>query len=143
MPATVSLYDHTAQRFASGANSSADTYAVRLYSTATFNGADTTLAGITGTEFSTANGYTAGGAVLSGVSVSTVTTNDATFDANDVQWTASGGSITASYAVLYNDTDSGDPPVLFIDFDGAQTATDGSVFKIVWDAAGIVTFTVT
>lgn len=143
MPATVSLYNHTAQRFASGANSFADTYAVRLYSTATFDGANTTLAGITGTELPTANGYITGGATLSGVTVSTVTTNDATFDAFDIQWNANGGDITASYAVLYNDTDSGDPPVLFIDFGGAQTATDGSVFKIVWDAAGIVTFTVT
>lgn len=142
MAVTISLYNHTAQLFASGANLAADTYKVKLYATATFNAANTTLASITGTEATTGTGYTAGGQALAGVSVTTVTTNDAKFDANDVTWTASGGSITAAYAVIYNDTDANDPPIAFIDFDGSQSAGDGTDFKIVWNANGIFTFTV-
>lgn len=142
MPVTISLYNHTARRFADGSNAVGDTYKLALYSTATFNAADTTLAGVTGTQLSTANGYTSGGQTLANVAVTTVTTNDARFDADDVVWTASGGPITASYAILYNDTDVNDPPLAFINFDGSQTAGDTTDFKVVWNANGIFTFTV-
>jgi hypothetical protein len=142
MAVTISLYNHTAKLFAEGSNAAADTYKVKLYSAATFSAADTQLSGITGTEATTGTGYTAGGATLANVAVTTVTTNDAKFDADDVTWTASGGPITASYAVIYNDTDANDPPLAFIDFDGSQSAGDGTDFKIVWNANGIFTFTV-
>lgn len=142
MAVTISLYNHTAQRFASGANAVGDTYKVKLLTAATFNATHTTLAATGGTEVANANGYTTGGATLSNVTVTTVTTNDAKFDADDVIWTASGGSITASYGILYNDTDTDDPPVAFIDFDGSQTASTSADFRIVWNASGIVTFTV-
>lgn len=143
MAVTVSLYNHTAARFAGGANLEADTYKVKLLSAATFNASHTTLAATGGTEASTGTGYTAGGQALTGVAVSTVTTNDAKFDANDVTWSASGGSITAAYAILYNDTDADDPPLAFIDFGGSQSAGAGTDFKIIWNTDGIFTFTVT
>lgn len=144
MAVTVSLYNHTAQRFASGANSSSDTYKVMLCTAATFDATNTTLASITKTEVATGNGYTTTGAALTGVAVTTVTTNDAKFDANDTTWTVTaGGTLTASYGILYNDTDASDPPVAFIDFDGSQSASDGSIFQIIWNASGIFTFTVT
>jgi hypothetical protein len=142
MAVTISLYNHTAKLFAEGANASGDTYKVKLYSTATFDATDTTLAGVTGTEATTGTGYTAAGQSLANVTVTTVTTNDAKFDADDLTWTASGGSITASFAVIYNDTDTDDPPIAFVDFDGSQSAGDGTDFKIVWNASGIFTFTV-
>lgn len=141
MAVTISLYNHTARLFADGSNTVADSYKLKLYSSAVFDAANTTLVSITGTETTTGTGYTAGGQVLSGVAVTTVTTNDAKFDANDVVWTASGGSITASYAVLYNDTDANDPPLAFIDFGGSQSAGDTTDFKVVWSASGIFTFT--
>jgi hypothetical protein len=142
MAVTISLYNHTAKLFAEGANASSDTYKVKLYASATFDATNTTLAGITGTEATTGTGYTAGGQALSNVVVTTVTTNDAKFDADDLIWTASGGSITASYGVIYNDTDANDPPIAFIDFDGSQSAGTGTEFKIVWNASGIFSFTV-
>lgn len=142
MAITVSLYNHTAARFASGANAESDTYKLILCTSATFNAADATFAAITKTEVANGNGYTTGGVSLSNVVVSTVTTNDAKFDADDVTWTASGGPLTASYAILYNDTDANDPPVAFIDFGGSQTAGDTTQFKIVWNANGIFSFTV-
>jgi hypothetical protein len=142
MAVTVSLYNHTSQRFASGANSSADTYNLILCTAATFNAADTTLAGITKTETADGNGYTSGGQQLTGVSVVTVTTNDAKFTADPVTWTATGGTITASYAILVNSTDTDSPPLLFIDFGNSETALDGNDFKVLWNANGIVSFTV-
>jgi hypothetical protein len=142
MAVTINLYNHTAKRFADGSNAVGDTYKVLLATAATFTAADTTLAGVTYTEVANGNGYTTGGVALTGVAVTTVTTNDAKFDADDASWTASGGSITASYAILYNDTDADDPPVAFIDFDGSESAGDTTDFKIVWNASGIFTFTV-
>ena len=84
MAVTISLYNHTAKLFAEGSNAAADTYKIKLYSAATFDAADATLAGITGTEATTGTGYTAGGQALANVAVTTVTTNDAKFDADDV-----------------------------------------------------------
>jgi hypothetical protein len=142
MPVTVSVYNHTAKLFADGSNAAADSYKVMLCTAATFNAADTTLAGITKTEVANGNGYTTTGKALTNVAVTTVTTNDAKFDADDVVWSASGGAITASYGILFNDTDANDPPLAFLDFGGSQSAGDTTDFKIIWNASGIFTFTV-
>jgi len=142
MAVTVSLYNHTAKLFADGSNAVGDTYKVMLCTAVTFNAADTTLAGVTKTEVAGSFGYTTGGQALTSVTVTTTTTNDATFDAADASWSASGGAITASKAILYNDTDANDPPLAVIDFDGSKSAGDGTDFKIVWNASGIFPFTV-
>jgi hypothetical protein len=139
---TISLYNHTARRFADGSNSASDNYKVMLCTAATFDATNTTLAGVTKTETANGNGYTTGGATLSGVTVATTGTNGAKFDANDATWTASSGPITASYAILYNDTDADDPPVAFIDFGQEESAGDSTDFLIVWDSNGIFTWTV-
>ena len=142
MAVTISLYNHTAALFASGANAVGDTYKVKLLTAATFDATHTTLAATGGTEATAGTGYTAGGATLTNVAVTTVTTNDAKFDADDASWTASGGPITASFGIIYNDTDADDPPVAFINFDGSQSAGDATDFLIVWNASGIFTWTV-
>ena len=142
MAITITLYNQSARLFAEGSNIAADSYKVKLYTSATFTAPNTTLASITGTEVSAGTGYTAGGKALTNVAITTVTTNDAMFDADDVIWNASGGSITAAYAVLYNATDANSPPIAFIDFGGSQSAGDTTDFKIVWSASGIFSFTV-
>ena len=60
-----------------------------------------------------------------------------------VTWTASGGSIAAAKALIYADSLTNKDPVAYIDFGGTQTAPDGTDFKIVWSANGIVSFTYT
>lgn len=142
MAPSISLYNHSSARFASGANAASDTYKLMLCSAATFDATHTTLAAITKTEIAGSFGYTTGGATLANVAVTTVTTNDAKFDADDVSITATGGAIAAAFGILYNDTDADDPPVAFIDFDGTITANDGVPFVVQWNASGIVTFTV-
>ena len=95
-------------------------------------------------ELATANGYTAGGATM------TVTwtraTVTVTFDANDVVWTASGGSIVARYAVIYDDTPASplDPLVAYSLLDNTPadvTVTDGNTLTIAIHANGILTLT--
>ena len=138
--ATISLYNHTRSRFASGANAQGDTYKLMLCTAATFNAADATLAAISRTELSTANGYTAGGQALTGVLVSVVSTTNAKFDADDVTWAATSSGIAAAKAILFNDTDTDDPPVAMIDFEGTQTAAAGTNFLVRWNANGIILF---
>lgn len=141
MAPTISLYNHTTRLFGNGTFAEGNTYKVKLLTAATFDATDVTLAETGGTEVTNANGYTTGGATLTGVAVTTVTTDDAKFDANDVTWSATGSGITASFAILYNDTVTNDPPVAFINFDGSESAGAGTDFVIQWNASGIVTFT--
>jgi hypothetical protein len=145
MPVSVTLYDHTTARSLSGANAVGDSYKINLYSTLPANATATTKAAAESgaTQISTANGYTQDTKTLTGVAVTTVTTNDSKFDADDVSWTASGGSIAAAFAMVYNDTDTDAPPVFRIDFDGTITATTGVPFVIEWNASGIFTVTYT
>lgn len=146
MAVTVSLYNHTTAKFADGSFAVGDTYTINLYSAFTHDATATTKAGAESgaTQLTTANGYTQNSKNLANVAVSTVTTNDAKFDADDVTWTASGGDIgPARYALVYNNTDTDDPPVLSIDFGENKTANTGTDFKITWNASGIVTFTYT
>lgn len=140
MALTINLYDHTTRLFADGSFIPDDTYKIMLCTAATFNATNTTLAGITKTEVADGNGYTTGGQTLTGVAVTTVATNGAKFDADDVSWTATGGPITASFAILYNDTDTNDPPLALIDFDGVESAVATTDFLVVWNTSGIFTW---
>jgi hypothetical protein len=97
------------------------------------------------TEISAGNGYTASGITLTTKSV-TPGTAAVVFDADDVVWTASGGSIAAAYAVIYKSTGTAgtSPLISYVDFGGTQTATDGNTFTISWDGTnGVFKGTVT
>jgi len=89
----------------------------------------------------TGTGYTAGGAAVANntVSISTTVTK---FDGDDAEWTSS--TITARYAVLYDDTPVGDsakPVIAYVDF-GENKSSENGTFKLVWNASGIFTITV-
>lgn len=84
------------------------------------------------------DGYTAGGAVLAGV---TWTRNGAVakLDATDPQWTEA--SFTARYAVIYKSGTANsltNPLICLLDFGANKTVTAGT-FMVVFDAAGILT----
>lgn len=57
-------------------------------------------------------------------------------------WTAAGGSITARFAVIYDDTHASDMPIAVCLLDTAPadvTATDGNTFTITMNASGVFT----
>ena len=141
MAATVTLYNFTRARFLSGLNAQGDTYKVNLYSALPANATATTKAAAESgaTQIDTGNGYTQDTKVLTGVTTTIISTTNAKFDADDVSWTASGGSIAAAFALVYNDTDSA--PVLRIDFDGTVTAANGIPLVITWNSGGIFVLT--
>lgn len=75
-----------------------DTWKIALFlSTSNIGAASTTYAGLTN-EHANGNGYTTGGESIT-LSLSGTTT--VTVDGSDTVWTASGGSITARFAVIY------------------------------------------
>lgn len=76
-----------------------DSYKVALFqSTSNIGAASTTYAGLTN-EVAQANGYTTGGVAVT-LTLAGTTTVTVDFQTNP-SWTASGGSITARFAVLY------------------------------------------
>lgn len=121
-----------------------DTLNVALF-TSTYSpsaSADTTYSALTN-EVATANGYTASGEALTSVTWAQ-TGGVATLDTADSQWTASGGSITARYAVVYSVTATGNDLIGYFLLDNTPadvTATDGNTLTIQWNASGILTLT--
>lgn len=86
-------------------------------------------------------GYSAGGAEVANPAV-TIATTVTTFDGDDVQWTSS--TITARYAVIYDDTPAGDsakPLICYIDF-GEDKSSESGTFKIQFHGDGVATITV-
>lgn len=115
-----------------------DTFKVALFlSTSNIGAGSTTYAGVTN-EHANANGYLTGGISLGALTLSGTTTVTVD-DPADMVWTASGGSITAKFGVLY---ESGGNVVAYFQLDsgGADvTATDGNTLTIALNASGIFT----
>jgi hypothetical protein len=114
-----------------------DSYKMALFlSTSNIGAASTTYAGVTN-EHANANGYTTGGIAvdltLSGTT--TVTVDIAT----DPVWTASGGSITARFAVIY---EVGGDVLAYCLLDSTPadvTATTGNTLTVAANASGVFT----
>lgn len=114
-----------------------DTFYCALFlSTSNIGAASTTYAGLTN-EHANANGYTTGGiAVALTLSGTTTVTCDIT---TDPVWTASGGPITARYAVIY---ESGGNVLCYCLLDNSPadvTATDGNTLTVAAHASGVFT----
>lgn len=116
-----------------------DSFKVALLSSSSNIGAaSTTFAGVTG-ELATANGYTAGGIGVSLVLAGT-TSVTIVFATNPV-WTASGGSITARWAVLYEVGGNVLGYVLLDSTPADVTATSGNTLTIDSDGTPSPVFT--
>ena len=110
-------------------NSGGSTFKLAMYTnSASFTAA--TTAYTTSNEIS-GTGYTAGGASLTRVDPTTSSTTAFT-DFSDL--TFSSSSLTARGALIFNDTQSGDPAVAVLDFGGDKTSTAGD-FTVVFPTA--------
>lgn len=107
-----------------------------LLSTSNIGASSTTYAGVTN-EHANANGYTTGGIActiaLSGTT--TVTVDSST----DPVWTASGGSITARFVLLYEVAGNVACYALLDSTPADVTATDGNTLTVQHSASGVFT----
>lgn len=113
-----------------------DTFKMALFlSTSNLGAASTTYAAVTN-EHSNANGYTTGGVAVT-ISLSGTTT--VTVDSTDAVWTASGGSITARFAAIY---EVGGKILAYCLLDNTPadvTATSGNTLTVQISVSGVLT----
>jgi hypothetical protein len=111
-------------------NGTGNTFKLALYTnSASFTAATTAY---TATNEVTASGsYSAGGGALTNVTPTSSGTTAFT-DFDDLSFTTA--TITAYGALIYNDSATGDPSVVVLDFGGAKTSTAGT-FQIIFPAA--------
>lgn len=139
------VYEKAKERFGKGEiDFGSDAFKVALLTSAS-NVADLTLddyADLTG-QVANGNGYATGGAPLTGVTWSPAGGGATmTLDADDVQWAAAGGNITARYAAIYDDTHPNKALVAYCLLDTTPadvTVTDGNTLTVQMNPAGILT----
>jgi len=113
-----------------------DSYKCALFlSTSNIGAASTTFAGVTN-EHAAANGYTAGGIAVSPLTLAGTTSVVVDWTTNPV-WTASGGSIVARFAVLYEVAGDVLCYCLLDNTPADVTATSGNTLTIDPPAGGV------
>ena len=97
---------------------------------------------VSGDEYGTASGYTAGGATLASVTVTVDNANDrGVFAAADLTWSSLGAlsPATPSDCILYDDTHASD--LLIAYWELGTTATNGGDYTLQFGANGIILLT--
>lgn len=112
-------------------NLNSDTLKVALTNTAPTVATDDELADIT--QIANGNGYTTGGTAV-GSNAYSQTSGTGKLTGNDVVFTASGSMGPFRYAVIYDDTASGDPLIAYWDYGSSVTLASGETFTVDFDA---------
>ncbi|MGD9879033.1 MAG: hypothetical protein AB7E70_20950 [Hyphomicrobiaceae bacterium] len=99
-------------------------------------------------EHANNNGYTTGGVSITGTITAAnqwlLTSSTIKFDTDDAVWTASGGSIVARFAVIYDDTHASDGLLCMTTLDNSPadvTVTAGNTLTVQINASGVFTIT--
>lgn len=95
-------------------------------------------------ELAAENGYTAGGAALTGLEVAyDATSNEVRLKAANVSWSITGSSVTARYAIVYKSTGTGStsPLLGYVDLGASTTVPAGGKLVLEWDATGVLKIT--
>jgi hypothetical protein len=111
-------------------NGTGDTFKLALYDNSASFDASTT-AYTASNEVGASGTYSAGGGTLTNVTPTSSGTTAFT-DFADISFTSA--TITAYGALIYNDTEAGDPSVCVLDFSGAKTSTNGT-FTVIFPTA--------
>lgn len=140
MPVSVTFYNHTPKRILAGEFPVTDTYLVNLYTALPTNATATTKAAAESgaTQLSTANGYTQNAKTIAGFTTTIVSTNKGKLTFDNIEWDATDSGISASHALICDDTQTNDPPYARIDFGGTVTAAAGTKFRIAPNADGFI-----
>lgn len=110
-------------------NGTGNTFKLALYTSSATLGAATTA--YSATNEASGTGYSAGGSALTNV---TPTTSGTTAFTDFADLTFSTATITARGALIYNDTQAGDPSVVVLDF-GSDKSSSAGDFTITFPTA--------
>ena len=130
MAITTAVCNSFKQEILEGVHASGDTYKIALYTDAATLGASTTAYSATN-EVANGNGYTTGGATLSGFSTG-LSSGTAYLTFSDASW--SSATITARGCLIYNSSKSNKAVAVF-DFGSNIVSTNGT-FTVDIPAAG-------
>ena len=136
------LYDQYTKLCMTGViNPATDTFRIILLTSGyTFDPAHTQLSDLGANELATGNGYTVGGLILAGQTL-TVSGDDTTLDFDDATWTGTGGDIgPVTGAAIFSDTSTNDMLACYIDFGGSKTCAVDSTFLIAFGDGGLVNY---
>ena len=135
-----SIANYAKGMFLKGQITSSDTFKIILMKSGFVFNKDThqDYSDVSADEVANGSGYTTGGAILSGTAVAVSTTLDnAVLAWSNAEWVASGGSIVASGAIIYDDStdstggdDYTDAIISYIDFGTDITSEDGQILKV-------------
>lgn len=139
---TAFLYDNfTKHCMAAEIKPITDTFRVILLTSGyTFDSTHDVLADLGANELATGNGYTTGGLILTGQTL-TVNVDDTILDFEDATWTGIGGDIgPVTGAAIFSDTSAGDMLACYIDFGAPKTCAVDSTFLIAFATGGLVDY---
>lgn len=140
MATPVSFHAAAAEVFNGGHNLGADTLKIYLTNTTPSASADAVKADLA--EITAGNGYVAGGVTVT-VTSSSQTGGTYTLVGDAPAITASGGSVGPfRYAVMYNDTTTGDKLLCYWDYGSSITLADGESLDFV-EGANLLSFNFT
>jgi hypothetical protein len=87
------------------------------------------------------NGWSQGGIEIANTTLSTYNTGDKILTGDDVSQAVVGGSLGPfSGYVIFNDTDTDDPPIGMVELTSPQTISENYLAVIEWPETGIVWF---
>lgn len=123
------FYDFSEQLVRGVHDFDADTFKVVLASSAP-SATDTQLSDIT-SQLSTGGGYTSGGETVTTISIAEVS-GTTTVSGTEIVWTGTGSGFGPfQYAVLYNDTATGDPLIAWFDYGSSISSVNaGETFTL-------------
>jgi hypothetical protein len=97
-PSAWTFTNNTRTNILTGNTATGDTYKMALFQSTSNIGATSNAYSALTNEVASANGYTTGG---TSVTLSNTGTTSVTVNCTDASWTASGGTIVARFAVVY------------------------------------------
>lgn len=134
-----SIYQGFKEEISDSVKLKTDSFKMGLYlSTSNAATLTTTDSASVTSEHAAGNGYTAGGNALTTVSW-TQTAGTATFDSDDVVWTASGAGMTFRFGVVYSTTAAATDLVCMTTFDNTPadiSVSAGNSFTVQINANG-------
>lgn len=151
MAVSIAYYNHTPKLLVNQEVDLTDLRVMLLSDSASFDATHTTTEQVAGADHAnevSGNGWDEGGELIPNVAVTTVNTDDAKIDGDDIEITATGGMIgPARYGLLIGADIGTSPteyfPLAWIDFDESKQAGETTNFVIRWHDDGIIPFTYT